>query len=783
MKSILLFSALIISSVLPAQTLRTISGQVKQTNGSALAGVSVILLNNGKGAVTKSDGTFSIGGLTPGIYVYNITASGYASALDTADLTKGDHTASITLSPSFTNLDEVVVSAEKLEEKIQRIPSAVSSFNARQVGEFRLWNINQVSGLVPNLYSANSGDYRNVTSIRGIATTSYEQAVATYVDGVSQFNLDTYIPQLFDIERIEVLRGPQGTLYGRNAMGGVINIITKKPQNKLDAYTEVSIGDYGQQRFGASVKVPVIADKLFFGAAGLYDQRKGYYTNLFNNTDFDRQKQITGNYYLKFYPVANFHAVLNFKHQNNRNNGPFPLAPDKTSAFEAPFEVNQNATTTMQDDNTNASLSLHYDPAGFRLTSLTAWQSNYRIYRRPIDGDFSPLDAIAIVNDYGDDFNKVKVFTQELRIQSREGSKLKWTGGAYFFKQDNPTKQGTYFGTDAPLLGIPDTDFTLINRNIGDNTGMALYGQLTYPLTDRVELTFGLRYDNEKRKLTVGGEYQQGTDPAFPILADTSGSESFSAVSPKAGIQYNFGEDNMVYLSYSRGYRAGGLTSLASDPSQVPLSVFDPEYSNNVEFGWKNFLLNRKLRLNASLFYSFVDNVQVPTLILPDAVTVVRNSGKMTSKGMELEVSATPVNGLELMFNGGFTDASYSELSLPKDGAMVNYEGNKQVFTPAYTSMLMGQYSKPVGKEQKSRVVARVEWLSFGKQYFDLANTISQDPYSLIHARIGFSSPHFELYVWGRNLGNAKYIAYGYDFGGVHLGNPKTIGSTVILKL
>jgi iron complex outermembrane receptor protein len=783
MKPLLLFFALIITASISGQTAGTINGRVKQTNGDALSGASVTLLNTGRGAVTKTDGSFSISGLPAGIYIINVSATGFASALDTADLTAGNASVDIILSASYNNLDEVVVSAEKLEEKIQRIPSAVSAFNARQVNEFRLWNINQISGLVPNLYSANSGDYRNVSSIRGITTTSYEQAVATYVDGVNQFNLDTYIPQLFDIERIEILRGPQGTLYGRNAMGGVINIITKKPQNKLDAYTEVSIGEYGQQRFGGSVKLPLIADKLFFGAAGLYDQRKGYYTNIFTNTDFDNQKQVTGNYYLKFYPVPKFHAVLNVKHQSNRNDGPFPLAPDKATAFESPFEVNQNATTTMQDDNMNTSLALHYDPSGFRITSLTAWQRNYRIYRRPIDGDFSPLDAISIVNDYGNEFNKVKVFTQELRIQSREGSKMKWTAGAFYFKQDNPTKQGTRFGADAPLLGIPDSDFTLINTNRGENNGIAVFGQLSYPLTKRLGLTLGLRYDNEKRKLTVGGEYQKDPDPAFTILPDTSATETYSAISPKAGLQYILGTDNMLYLSYSRGYRAGGLTPLGSDPSQIPLSAFDPEYSNNLEFGWKNFLLNHKLRLNATVFYSFVDNVQVPTLVLPDAITVVRNSGKMSSKGVELEIGATPLNGLEIMLNGGLTEASYSSLSLPKDGVMVNYDGNNQIFTPSYTSLLMGQYSRPIGKKQKTRIVARMEWISFGKQFFDLANTISQDPYSLIHTRIGISTAHVELYVWGRNLGNAEYIAYGYDFGGVHLGNPRTIGSTVVLRL
>jgi len=778
---LLLFSLFALTAT--AQTSRSIKGHVLQTDGNAVNRASVLLLNTSQGAITRNDGSFSIKGLMPGIYVVHVSATGYASVLDTVDLKQHDENLTVTLKPSYSVLDEVVVSAEKMDEKLLRIPAAISSFNARQVSEFRLWNINQVAGLVPNMYSANPGDYRNVTSIRGITTTSYEQAVATYVDGVNQFNLDTYIPQLFDIERIEVLRGPQGTLYGRNAMGGVINIITRKPSNRVDAYTELSIGNYGQQRLGVSVKLPLIADKLYFGAAGLYDQRKGFYTNTVTNQDFDRQKQVTGNYYLRYYPTPKFNAVLNVKHQNNRNNGPFALAPDKESAFATPFVLSQNSTTTMQDDNINASLSLHYNPFKVRISSQTAWQSNYRIYRRPIDGDFSPLDAISIVNNYGSDFNRVKVFTEELRVQSREGSKMKWTGGLFFFHQNNPTRQGTRFGSDAPLLGIPDANFTLINTNKGVNTGVALYGQTSFPISERLELTLGVRYDSERRKLTVSGEYQKDPAPAFPILGDTSASKTYSALSPKAGIQYNVGADQIWYLTYSRGFRAGGLTQLGSDPSQVPLSSFDPENSNNIELGWKNFLLDKKLRINANLFYSFIENAQVPTLILPDAVTVIRNSGKLSSKGAELEIGATPFKGFELMVNGGLTDASYTSLSLPKDGVMVNYDGNKQIFTPAYTGLITAQYSRQVGKKEGNRLVGRVEWINFGRQYFDLANAISQNAYSLLHLRVGITMPHVEFYLWGRNLGNSEYIAFGYDFGGVHLGNPRTIGSSVLIRL
>ena len=153
---------------------------------------------------------------------------------------------------SFQNtpkiLDPVTVTAQKTAELLQAIPLSVTSISAKQVADYQLWNSKDISALVPNMYAADPGDKRNVISLRGISTTSYDPAMATYIDGVNQFSLDTYIAQLFDVERIEVLRGPQGSLYGRNATAGVINIITKKPENKTNGFAETTIGNAGLQR-------------------------------------------------------------------------------------------------------------------------------------------------------------------------------------------------------------------------------------------------------------------------------------------------------------------------------------------------------------------------------------------------------------------------------------------------------------------------------------------------------------------------------------------------------
>jgi iron complex outermembrane receptor protein len=653
------------------------------------------------------------------------------------------------------------------------------------VEQYRLWNSKELTAIVPNLYSNNSGDERNVTSIRGIVTTSYDPAIATYVDGVTQFSLDTYIASLSDIERIEVLRGPQGTLYGRNAMGGVINIITKQPTNATRGFAELNIGNYGLQRFSAGIRTALIKNKLFFGASGVFNKRNGFYTNKFTNTSFDKQQIFAGNYYLRFIPSAKWAIALNLKHQDNRNNGPFPLVNGVEDALQSPFQLSQNAIAKMIDNTLNTSLSIDHKGTSFNFTSLTAWQTNHRYYNAPLDGDFSPADAVTVINNYGGEWNKVKVFTEEVKFTSpgNTASPFKWTAGSYFFHQYNPNKQATHFGKDAGLLGIPDSNFSLINTTKAKNTGVALYGQITYALNKKLSLIAGLRYDYENKNLSVLGEYQPDGAASFVIRPDTSATQDFSAISPKVGLHFSAAANTNVFITYSRGYRTGGLTQLSSDPSQPPLYPYKPEYSYNIEGGIKNNFFQNRVHLNVTLFYTRVSDAQVPTLILPDAITVTKNTGKLTSKGAELELSAAPAKGLQVDYNFGYTNATYHTLKISQNGSVVDLNGRKQIFTPDITSMTAIQYTFYISSTHNIKLVARGEWFYLGNEYFDLANSISHKPYSLLNVRIGISSKPVDVFFWGRNIGNKKYIAYAYDFGAVHLGDPKTFGITVAAKL
>jgi len=772
-----LFLLLICFLSVHAQLGHTLSGTVTNGQAERVQGATVSLLNTNYVFTSGKNGEFRFANVPAGKYILHVSDVFFAEVNKEITVIDRDQTLDIRLSEKNKQLDEVVVTAQKREEEVQNVPVNISTFSGKQIQDYQVWSLKDITAIVPNLYSANPGDNRNVTGIRGISTTSYDPAVATYIDGVSQFSLDTYIPQLFDIERVEVLRGPQGTLYGRNAMGGIINVVTKQPGNVLGGFVEANIGNYNQQRYSIGVTGPLIKDKLFFGIAGLYSGFGGFYTNLFNNTKLDKQHAVLGNYYLKYLASQKLSLVLNVKNYINRSNGPFALAGGPAEALSAPFKVDQNATTRMIDNIFNASLAVNYSGRMVNFSSISTYQENYRYYTNPIDADFSGLDIVSVINNYGNRFNKVKVGTQEFKLSSPASeSNLKWVTGVYGFYRNAPTKTGTYFGDDAADIGSPMNDFTSINTNIERNYGAALYGQIVYSFHPQWDIIAGLRYDYEHKKEEVKGEFQPNGGDVQVTQNDTSSAAKFHAFTPRMSLVYHATGQSNLFGSYSRGFRAGGISQISSDPSQPPLFAYKPEYSDNYEIGSKNAFFHNRLRANFTLFYTLVNNAQVPTLILPDAITVTKNAGKLNSKGAEAEIAATVLQGLDIVYNFGYTHARYTSLEVSNNGTILNLKGNHAIYTPDITSMLALQYAYTLTPDLK--LIGRGEWHYLGDQYFDLANQIEQKAYHLFNVRLGVSTKRFDVFLWDNNLFNKHYIDYAYDFGASHLGNPQVYGVT-----
>lgn len=760
------------------------TGKVTDEKSNPIPNATIAVLNTQISVVSDAQGIFTIRGLATGDYRIIISSIGFATIEQELHLPASPGNSDvIKLADASRQMSTVVVTAQKKEENMQEVPISISALTSKKIEQAQIWNSQELTAVVPNFYAANPGDGRNVISIRGITTTSYDPAVTTYVDGVNQFTLDTYIPQLFDVERIEVLRGPQGTLYGRNAMGGVVNIISRQPSNKASGFAEISEGNYGEQRYSAGLRTPIIKDKLYVGAALFYNGQGGFYTNTYNNSRFDKQHVFGGNYFLKYLVNDRWSVQWNLKHMENRNDGAFPLESSVSDALANPFQVNQNALTEMVDNTLNTSLSIRYSGNQFNFSSQTAYQSNYRYYKTPIDGDFSPLDIISLINNYGKKWNHVQAVTQEFKFSSpaNNASPWKWTAGTYLFYESSPKKIATHFGQFASLYGSPDSNYSLIDATKAQSLGAAGYAQATYSFSKKSDLILGLRYDYQYSKEEVLGQYQPDSlsTPLFTTQPDTTGHASYSAFSPMASFVFHPSRMVNLFLTYSRGYRTGGLTQLGSDPTQPPLFAYKPEYSDNFELGIKSTLWQNRLRANISLFYNLITDAQVPTLVLPAAITITKNAGSLTSKGLDAEFTATICKGLEASYNFGYTDAKYTSLNLSSNGSAANLDGNRQIFTPNVTSLLALQYTIALDQSQSTRLVVQGDWIYLGKQYFDLANTVSQGSYSLLNARLGVEFKKFGLYVWGKNISNTKYISYAYDFGAAHMGNPQTYGFTL----
>jgi len=757
--------------------------EIRNDEGAVISGATIHVLNTDVYVLSNSAGQFTIPDLPKGLYSIEISSVGYARVEKQIQIPLSGDKLIIQLARSTIQLDAVVVSAEKQEANIQNVPISITALSSRDVDAYRLWASRDLKGIVSNMYSADPGDGRNVTSIRGITSTSYDPAVVTYIDGVPQFTLDTDIPQLFDIDHIDVLKGPQGTLYGRNAMGGVINIVTKKPDEQLHFSLEASAGNYGLQRYTFQFTAPLIARKLFLGVAGLYEGSNGFYTNDYNNSHFDKQHRFADNFYLKYLLNPQWSFTLNMKNLWNRNNGAFPLNPTVADAFVNPYHLDQNAIAEMVDNTLNGSFMIRHTGEKVDFSSLTAYQSNYRIYETPVDGDFSPLDAISIVNNYGKPWNKVNAWTEELRLSSAtaSASPLKWAVGSYFFLQNAPKQEGVHFGADAAAVGSPDSNYTVINKTRLKSQGLAFYGQAEYAISKAFSVTGGIRYDYQQSSEEVSGFYQpDGSTTGFVTQPDTSGKTSFHAWSPMVSVSYHASENAHIYISYNRGYRTGGLTQLSTDPTQPPLFPYLPEYSNNYELGFKSNYFSNRLHANFAIFYNTVQDAQIPTLILPDAITVIKNAGGLTSKGFEAELQGLPLPGLELTLHIGYTHATYTSGELSSNGNQVPLDGKYQVFTPVMTSMLAVQYNKHITKSASAFI--RVEWYYFGKQYFDLSNKVVQPDYQLFNASAGITYYQFGLSVWLRNITDVKYVAYAYNFGAARLGDPSTVGVTLKYK-
>ena len=742
---------------------QNITGTIKSGKGDGIPFASIAVLNSTKGTQANESGNFYLD-LKPGEYSLSISAVGFATKIENISI-KGTREVSlmISLQRRIESLDQVVITAEKKEAELQNTPLAVSVLEAKDLEEYRIWSFSDMSALAPSFQTIEHGGSTSslFMNIRGVMGLHSQTAVATYVDGVYQFESFS-VPMTFNnVERIEVLRGPQGTLYGRNAFGGVVNIVTKKPGNTPEGTFEVGVGNFGQQRYFASYRAPLAENKLFLGVSGLFDQRSGIYTNTISNDDFDRPQSISTGLNLVYIASPKWDFDLNMRYERNEDQGSYPWVTSDSILFANPYTVARNSPNTELRNNYNASVKVTYSANNVNFHSISAYQHYDRGFPELLDVDFTGTDLRKVQNDWD-----VKTFTQELRLSSVQNkpSVLEWTLGSFGWLAPDGSNQNATFRT--PEGG----GFTTRRNSEFNNRGIAFFGQLTYRFTTKLSFTPGLRYDYEVRELAQERMTIQADGSVTSDQSLTDFRTSFDAFTPKANLSYQLNESAMIYAQYARGFRAGGLNAFAPNSNDIP---FDPEYSDNYEIGVKSSFFKNKLRLDVIGFYLQQRDQQVN--VIEDDFFLTRNTGDMNNLGLELELEALPFRNLRLQWTGSLSHAEYENLVVFSRGENRDFSGNKPLFNPPVSSFLAVQYTKPLN--ENISVFVRGEHRYTGEHYFNFDNVVRQSPFSLFNARLGTTYKNYELALWGRNLGDIEYRTWATRV--FLLGQPRMWGLTL----
>jgi iron complex outermembrane receptor protein len=655
---------------------------------------------------------------------------------------------------------EIVVTAEKTPQNLQDVPISITVLDDEQLRDGNVGSFNDVAKQTPNFSFFSSGNNRLSTfySVRGITNFNAfsRDAVGFFVDDVP-YDFAGFIGlDLNDLERVEVLRGPQNTLYGRSSLGGVVNVITKKPTNKFEFSNAISYGSYDNFQTQASISGPLVEDRLFFRLSGNYSTRDGFVNNRFLDQDVDGGAGGNGRVQLLWTPSKEWDISLNASFDDYREGAPPYVLLNQGNRFETEQNFNgfNDLTTNSQ------SLKIAYNNESFRLTSITV--NRFSRQRGAYDADYTIADGLIDAPDF-----ESRLFSQELRIQSPEQPQgLQWLLGGYFESSEFKNNRPFIYGADALALGFgfpPGEDRVNITSN---NDTFAIFGQVSYEPVEKLTLTAGLRYESTSSTINAIETFTSNDGSlVLPIYSLQDVEKDGNALLPRFVIEYKFTPNLMVYSSIARGYRPPGASF---QPLTADTAIFDAERSWNYEVGLKSSWLDNRLVMNLAVFHNPVDNFQFPSIRQGQ---VVIDNADISITGAELELRATPVTGLDIIAGLGIVDSKFKSGNDAFTGQSL--EGNRTSFSPDFTYNLAVQYRSSGG------LLGRVELAGFGTTYFDELNTLKQDPFALVNVRIGYEFDNYGIYAFANNIFNNDYVTQAFNtttgLAGTY-GDPATFG-------
>ena len=659
--------------------------------------------------------------------------------------------------PSPFRLEPVTVTAQKVEEHVQDVPMSLSVFSGTDIEDSGSKDMSDLVRYVPNLFM-NESSAENLLVLRGVSsfTTSIYSPTGFYVDGVNFPLHYMYNTELLDLERAEVLRGPQGTLYGRNSESGVINLVTRQPDNEFKGKLFTEYSSYDSWRAGMNASGPIIENTLYLGVAAQASISDGFITNTCNGDDKSAEKdQKNGRATLRWTPTdqwdlsftADFMDTDDQQNSYRYRTGPYTTDYNTIS--------HNDADEYSRQEGNGQTLNMKYSGESFNMTSVTGLRTYSHSYSTDMDctNDLGPLNWGASPNKYSIDH-----MSQEVRLFSPDNQgPFQWLAGIYGFKEETEvTSERKAWAMKA------DTDI--------DIDGYAGFGQCTVTVLDKMHLTAGLRFDHQQLHGTMTGKGGAG-------VIDQDKKLDYNEWLPKFSIAYDLTGNIMAYTTASKGYMVGGY-NYGYMPSDKEAFYYDPEYTWNYEAGIKTSWLNERLIANLAAFYIDIDDKQVVEWSFA-AGTSINNAAKAHCMGVELEVQARPLPGLDLFSGFGYVKSEFDDWkALQQDGSYYDFDGNSLPNVPQYTYNLGASYFLENG------LFTRAELLGTGEFYGDPKNNTKQEAYEIVNLRFGYEAESWKVEVWSKNLLDEEYVTALFDNSAMGLGelvqdgDPRTIGIT-----
>lgn len=607
---------------------------------------------------------------------------------------------------------EIIVTAQKRSQRLQDVPVSISAFTSEQLEGSGIINLTQIAPRVPGFYGGSAGATRPQLYIRGIGSRQFdagsEASVGVFVDEVYLGRTAGTLGALRDIERIEVLKGPQGTLYGRNTIGGAINVITKGPTDSFALEAEAGIGNYDAYNVFAAVSGPLLGDTVKGRIAGWRTFSEGYMRNPQTGNHAQGIDNYGGRLRLDFEPSADFRISLigellrdDGYSFSGKSEGTIvnPNAVFFARAGAVPVKTpGRYAERTDRDNLLDRNVEtfsgkLEWDVGLGTLTSITAYRHNRAIDDR--DFDNTSLDVIQQVSD-----ERSKQFTQELRFASDPsgplsfGGAVDWIVGGFYYN-DRSTRIDTFnFGADSVKFALTGARQTDVAATRYQTKSLAAFAQATVHITDALDLTLGGRYTEDDKDAISSGTT---TAPGIPLVAAnfaTAQGGKFSSFDPRVTLSYQPTRDLNFYASYNQGFKSGGFQYVPFSAAQANV-VFEPESLDAYEVGFKTQLLDRRLTFNGSAYYYDYKDLQVLRVVaVPGggAATLITNAATSEIKGFELELVARPSDRFEANLSYAYTDAKYKTFPF---NATTDFSDTRLVRAPVHSVNVGAQWTLP----------------------------------------------------------------------------------------